>query len=285
MKGRINAVIVAAVLLVLGVTIAAVSLSKVGWDFSKHSTANMRKDVAVVEEEFHSIEVDVTTADVHVRPSPDDACRVHIYEQKHMPIRVEVKDGILRIWQEDNRLWYDHIEIGYTPNSRVEITLSETVYDTFLFEMTTGDVMVSDAFQFRCVTGNLTTGDVDYRAQVTEMLDLHATTGDVRVAAGTSEADIIIRVATGDITVRDTVCRSLELKATTGDTQLKLCDAQTIQASATTGDVTGILLSGKKFRAHTTTGDVDIPADETSGVCDIHTTTGDIKIDIKEAGD
>ena len=281
MKGRMIAVVVSVVLIILGATVAAVSLSKVGWDFAGYNTGKRKEITYPVEESFRSIEVDVTTADIHVFRSPDDACRVHIYEQERMPIRVDVKDGCLTIRQEDNRSWYDHIGIASDLNSRVEIALPEKVYEELYLELTTGDVTVSEDFCFRSARMDLTTGDVDCRAQVTELLDIRTTTGDIRVAAGTSEARIVLRVTTGDITVRDTVCETLELKATTGDTQLKLCDARTIQVNATTGDVTGVLLSGKQFRAHTTTGAVDIPADETGGTCDIHTTTGDIKIDIE----
>ncbi len=280
MKGRITAILVAAALIILGAAIAVVSLSQVGWDFSRQSTVKMREMTHLMETPFQSIEVDVTTADIHVFRSPDDTCRVHTYEQELLPIRVAVENGCLQIRQEDTREWYDHIGI-FTQNSKVEIALPEAVYEILRLELTTGDVLISEDLQFRSVTVDLTTGDVDSKAQVTELLGVHATTGDVRVAAGTSEADLIIRLTTGDITVQDTVCRSMTLKATTGDMQLELCDAGTIQAQSTTGDFSAMLLSPKEFRASTTTGDVRVPDDGPGGVCDVQTTTGDITIYIQ----
>jgi DUF4097 and DUF4098 domain-containing protein YvlB len=285
MRGRSVAAVVAAALIVLGATTAVVSLGEMGWDLSRQSAENMQERTYSAEEEFQTIAIDVTTADIHLISSPDETCRVHIYEQKMMPIRVDVTDGCLQIRQEDNREWYDHIEIGYVQTGRVEIALPETAYEELHMELTTGDVTISEELRFRSVKADLTTGDVDCKARITDVLDIHATTGDIRVAAGNSEASVKLRVTTGDITVRDTICETLEIKATTGDAKLELCDARTIRVSSTTGDVTGMILSGKEFRTHTTTGDVDIPANGNGGVCDIQTTTGDISIHIKAAGE
>lgn len=283
MRSRINAIIVAVALIVLGAAVAAVSLHEAGWDFSRLSTEKLEEHIYPVEEAFQSIDVHVTTSDVYVFPAPDDTCRIHTYEQELMPVRVEVVDGCLRILQEDNRKWSDRVMISGGPNSRVEVALPGEVYDSLKIEMTTGDVTVSETLRFRTVNMGLTTGDVDCKAQIAELLDIHGTTGDIRIAAGTSDAAVIIRLTTGDVFVRDTVCRSMEIETTTGTIQLKLCDAETILSETTTGDITGMLLSGKTFRVHTTTGDVDVPTNGNGGICELQTTTGDIRVQITKA--
>lgn len=310
--------VIAASLVVLGLTIFAAVMTVNHWDFTKLSTAKYETNAYEVSEGFSNISMETDTADILFVPSDDGICKVICYEQKNMKHSVDVQDGTLMINAVDDREWYEYIGITLgTP--KVTVYLPETEYVLLMIKESTGDVEIPKDFKFESIDISVSTGDVKSFVSASEVIKIKTSTGDIRVenaSAGTldlsvstgnvnvsgvaCEGDVKINVSTGKTNITDTACKSVTSTGSTGDLSLKNviaaekfslerstgdvkfdgADAAEIFVKTDTGDVTGSLLTDKVFITQTDTGSIDVPQTVAGGRCEITTDTGDIRIHI-----
>ena len=267
--------IVAAGLIAAGIALFCFAMAKNHWNFSKKHVTTTH----TVTDSFTNISILTKTADIRFVPT-DDEVKVVCYDQENTAHSVSVEDNTLTVAFEDNRKWYDHINI-YTDSPTITVYLPADSYGSLSIDITTGDTVISGEYTF-------------------ESMDISATTEDVELSGITCSGDITIAITTGDCELTDVNCKNLQFSATTGDLELTRviaaealnlnagtgdisfdrCDAASITAKTTTGDIDGSLLSEKVFSVHNTTGDIDVPQSTAGGTCNLKTTTGDIEIEI-----
>ena len=318
-KAKKTWLIAAAVLVVAGLALFAISMSANHWDFSKLGTEEYETYLYEIDETFSSIEIDTQTADLVFAVSEDDTCRVDFYVPESVMRRAEVQNGTLHVQTLDDN-WSMEFGIRYR-SPEVTLYLPKTVYAALTIEGTTGDIEIPEAFQFENVDVTLSTGDVNFYASASDTVNILATTGNIRVenvAVGalalatstgeitvsdvTCQGDLTANVTTGAVSVTETTCRNFNSIGTTGEVSLKRllaagkisierstgdvrfdrADAAELFVKTSTGDVTGTLLSEKIFFAESSTGDVSVPHTTTGGTCEVTTSTGDIRIKIAE---
>lgn len=254
-----TALIIGAILLVLGILVSLVGLYMLGFDFSKLSSVTYTTHTYTPEGDFTDIYFTGTTCDVRFAKSEDDACKVVCKVDDRFAPAVTVKDGKLSISVDDTLKWWQRIGFNWGTNT-VTVYLPEKDYSLLEVNTVTGDVIIDSGISLSSVT-------------------LTAVTGDIQ-ASSLSCQRFSVNVTTGDIMLRDVIAQTMNLKSTTGDIELDRCDGDSITIKATTGDVEGSLRSGKQFYADVTTGKVRVPSDSGEGTCTVTTTTGDIEITV-----
>lgn len=310
--------IAAAALIVTGCALFAGVMTTIGWNFTKLSTVKYETNVHEVDRPFSAIAVTTDTADVAFVLSDDGRCRVECREEENARHTVTVEGDTLTVKREDQRPWYDHVEISLGA-TKVTVYLPKTEYSALSVFENTGNVDVPQGLTFVDAEISVTTGDVRFFAAAQEKakiktstgdirvenisagsLDLSVTTGKVTLSGAACTGDVTVGVSTGKAALTAVSCRDLtstgatgslsldrvtatgrfSIKRSTGSVKMNGCDAAEISVKTGTGDVTGTLLTGKVFITATGTGRVDVPQTTTGGRCEIVTGTGDIRIQI-----
>jgi DUF4097 and DUF4098 domain-containing protein YvlB len=310
--------IVAGALILAGIAAVIVGFSMSGFDLKKLNTDPEVTNYITIEQDFDSISIDATTADLKILSSADGKCKIDLVERENLYFMPNVENGILTINEIDDRKWYEHIGISWG-NMSITLYLPATQYDSLTVELTTGKAQIDSGLEFGKVDIKATTGSVKCEAKVTESLlikcttgiiyaadaevdtlrlkastgsielfkstcktlEVEATTGSIKLSEVSGTGDFDIEATTGKINLSDVVTEGdLTIEADTGDVTFKRCDAANLSISTDTGDIEGSLLSSKVFFYETDTGDVDLPRTTEGGRCDIETDTGDITITI-----
>ena len=310
--------IVAVVLMLIGCIMFAGVMARLNWNFASLSNDQHETNEYQLSEDFRSISIVADTADIVFVPSENTTSRVVCYEQANQKHSVTVKDDVLVIEVVDERKWYEYIGFNFG-DSKLTVYLPEGEYGALSIESDTGDVEISNDFQFESVEISEHTGDVTNYASASGEMKIKTTTGDIRVedvSAGalalsvstgrvtasniTCAGDVTVNVSTGKAFLTDVVCKGVtsrgntgdislknviasgtfSIERSTGDVELEGSDAAEIFVTTDTGDVKGTLLSEKVFIVQTDTGRVIVPNSMAGGRCEITTDTGDIKISI-----
>ena len=312
--------VIATLLIALCAIVFTLSACSSGTGVFGKFTPSYTTEEFLITEDFDSVVIDATTADINLAASEDNACRLVVYSHKKIKYTPTVSESKLTVTLNDEREWYDHIAI-IAEAPKITLYLPKAQYDTLVIDVTTGDVDVPMGFTFGTVDISLTTGDINLFSDVTGMIKTKATTGDITFK-NISAASIYLELTTGDVALENIVCGgnisinivtgetylanvtchnltsdgtsgSMSLvnviasgkitsERTTGDITFEQSDAAELEITTSTGDVTGTLLTSKIFITSTTTGRIDVPETTEGGVCKISTTTGDIIIDIAE---
>ena len=308
--------IVAASLVLLGVLLVGGVMMSFKWDLGRFITSKCQTNTHEISEEFNSISVNVSTADIAFLVSEDGGRRVVCYEQENLKHLVEVKDGTLFVSLVDTRKWYEHISI-YSENPMVTVYLPKDEYAALTVRTSTGDVGIPAGLKFESIYITASTADVKCYASAAGAvkiktstgdifaegisagsLDLSVTTGKVKIASVTCLGDLKLESETGDIEIKDVSCKNVisegdtsdisllnviaeerfSIETDTGGIEFDRCDAFEIFIETDTGDVTGSFCSDKIFFAQSNTGRIDVPRTTGGGRCEITTDTGDIRL-------
>ena len=275
-------IVIAIILLVAGLSLFSVAFAMAGFKFSKLGTQKLEENTYTPDGEFENITIKVSTADIKFKPAEDGKLSVVCRELSRDKHEVEVKDGTLSIKNNDKRKWYDNISF-FSKSPSVTVYLPEKDYKVLTIKTSTGDINMPSDFSLSSVTLTVSTGDVDFAADVHGDMNIKTSTGDVK-RSGMTEGNFDITVSTGDILLKDSVTTGkLNIKTSTGDVRFDRSDAAEIKIKVSTGDVKGTLLSDKFFITKSSTGDIDVPNTREGGDCEITTSTGDIKISIAKS--
>ena len=308
--------IIAAVLLVAGLTMMAASLGTAG--IKGLDTSPMVTNTYEIRDPFRDLDIAVSTAEVEFLPSWDGSCKVVCHEEEKLYHSVAVRDGVLCIQKMDEREWYDHIGI-HTGDVRVTVYLPPAEYGGLTVNGSTGLVDIPEDLYFDSIDVTVTTGVVRCYAFASEHIKIRTSTGSIRVGDITTpsvelsvttgridaenitcDGELRADIKTGDAFLTNVRCGSLlsdgsagdirikdviagekfDIRRTTGDVEMDGCDAPVIVIETSTGKVTGTVLTGKIFETHTSTGEIQIPKSVPGGECQITTSTGDIRIGI-----
>jgi len=113
--------ILAAILILSGMSLFTCAVVASDFDLSKLSTEKYDTKTYELGEEFSDISIKTDTANIVFALSEDDTCKVVCFESKKRPHNVSSEDGKLTIHIEDNRNWYDFLNMFsfQTPNITV----------------------------------------------------------------------------------------------------------------------------------------------------------------------
>ena len=285
-------ILIASILSVVGLAVCTVGLFLMNFDFSKLNTMPTKTNTHVVTEEFHSISIQVNTADVVFVFSEEEECRVVCQEPEGLTHSVSMDErvlgGRLLIKVQDNRKWYDQIGISWG-EIKVTVYLPKSEYCIISIETDTGDVKIPEDFRFDDLNVRTKSGDIYWNSVVNCTVDdisyygrgnsrLQTDTGNVFLD-GAYAGRIFVESKSGDVEIKNSLALSLiSVKAYTGN--VLFCDSSSygaLEVETDTGDVT-FERSGGSFSnsIKTDTGDVIFDGFKGAGDLLIKTQTGDV---------
>ena len=277
MNPTLKVVIVAVALIFAGALLAGCGLWSMNgqWD-QLAGNNNLVTAEQTISGDFTNIDADVFWLDVELRPSPDGTCHYRSVTYKTMPCTVTVENGTLKIHQPDNRKPHEYIGV-FWGDTVLQVYLPENTYESLTFRGETSDLSVAADFRFRDVTVENSTGDVDFRGQVENDLDITCSTGDITLRGVSAEA-VCATVSTGDVISKDVTCDTMTVSTSSGHCTLQnVSVAETFSATSTSGkkSLTDVTCGALYLKA--TTGDTVLANVVVSGDAVITASTGDVE--------
>lgn len=291
--------VIAVILLAAGLIIFSAAFAFAKFDFKALSSEEYITNTYYAENAFSDIEIDVDEFKVTLIPYDGDECKVVCTETEKLKINVQTENGILKITQEDNRNWTDHVGV-FLVEETVDVYLSEKEYGTLRINNTSGSAVISDGLVFSelhtestsgsvkcCADADIlsidnTSGSIKLEGVDASDINIKATSGSISLKSVEAENSITADASSGSITFDSVRCEALTVSASSGSVRLNDSDAADIDIRTSSGSVKGTLLSNKVFVTDTSSGSVDVPASFEGGKCYIKTSSGSIEISIKE---
>lgn len=284
------------------------------------NSVNVKKEIKTYElndKSFTNFNIDLDTTDLEFAVSSEGEKKVVVEDTKNNVHTVDVVDNTLSIIANKKRNVFN---FGIV-NCKATIYLPVDAYNSLIIKNDTGDIKIPHDFTFTTANIDLSTGKVDFKAEVKETLKARASTGDITIsdtsvqtldvetstgkqnysnlyAAGeiklkASTGDIALdnvrgqkfssEVSTGKTKLKNTViAEDIKIRANTGDVAFDASDAATLDIETSTGDVEGTLLTSKIFYVETSTGKINVPVSTEGGLCKVKTSTGDVTFRIVE---
>ena len=316
-KSKKAALIVSAVLIVLGGVLYAGAAAFTGFDFTVFETSSLTRKEYEVNESFNDISIDAKDCSVQLRYSDDGKCRIVCGENENITHTVEVKDNTLNITRNDSRKWYMMIGVSLKQYD-ITVYLPEKMYGALLFESGSGDISVPEDFGFSSadiLTGSgsvdisagfdggfsvkTSSGDIKIKNLSADVIDINTVSGEIDISEVTAAQAINIKSSSGDTELSEANAKDISVQSSSGeikfygvkaggeiraesrsgDVSLDKSDADSLYIKTNSGDVSGSLLTPKIYNAETGSGTVKLPRSEEGGTCDIVTGSGDIDFD------
>ena len=316
-KSKKAALIVSAVLIVLGGVLYAGAAAFTGFDFTVFETSSLTRKEYEVNESFNDISIDAKDCSVQLRYSDDGKCRIVCGENENITHTVEVKDNTLNITRNDSRKWYMMIGVSLKQYD-ITVYLPEKMYGALLFESGSGDISVPEDFGFSSadiLTGSgsvdisagfdggfsvkTSSGDIKIKNLSADVIDINTVSGEIDISEVTAAQAINIKSSSGDTELSEANAKDISVQSSSGeikfygvkaggeiraesrsgDVSLDKSDADSLYIKTNSGDVSGSLLTPKIYNAETGSGNVKLPRSEEGGTCDIVTGSGDIDFD------
>ena len=234
--------LIAAVLLLLGLTIALSALALHWGDWQAFNTVEpfTEQDQAYSVDQIQHIRIKMEDCDVRLVRSQDDQLHAVWYEGERSRFAMEVLD--------------DHtLEISEQPHgwSGIQIDFSATSY-TLLLEIPDGYVGPTE---------------------------ISANGGEIAVRDLTLEGDLFCTTGSGDIDLRETLVRgALLAESTAGEIQMNsVSAANSASMISASGDQTLTRMQTPEMRISSASGDLELNQIQVGGDMTVQTTSGDIE--------
>lgn len=279
MNRTLKAIIVAVVLIFAGAVLAGCSLWGMdgAWDMLTGS-GKLVTSQETITGDFTNIDIDIFSVDLELLPSPDGTCYYVAKTYENMFCTAEVENGTLKIGQEDNRKWHQHVGI-YWEETSLKLYLSKDAYNQLTVTGDTSDVTIPNQFTFESATIDTDTGDVTLGCQVDQQINITSDTGDITVKNATSET-INVTTDTGDIHLDSVTCDSISVSTNTGFVRIQNADvAQMLSAASDTGDKYFADVQCDSLKIESNTGDNALRNLTAAGNAKLESDTGDWELE------
>ena len=272
-------IIIVICMIALGVCCILLSLTACG------KNKEDRIDTYKVSESFTSIHINTNDADVNLIPTNSEEASVSIKnDEKNINHTVSVDDGTLKIELSGKKKFYDYINLNFK-EKEINVYLPEREYAAITVKGDTCDVEIPGDFTFASVDVDVSTGDTECSASVSDFINVNASTGDVELDNLTAKS-ISINVSTGDVELENCTADSISVKTSTGEIEasgLNVTGALTTKVS--TGKIKLSDVNCNSFTSDGTTGNVTLTRFVATELIDIKRSTGDVKLYDSDAGE
>ncbi len=292
---------IAVILLVAGVIIFGVGFAFMKFDFSSMNTMNTETVTYYADSGFWDIEIDGGSSRVTVMPWDGDHCKIVCTEAEKITHTVTIENCTLRITEQDNRSWREHIGI-FMQDMAIDVYLPQNKYEDLKISNSSGGIVISEGFCFECVSAKASSGGIKVSGISATDIELSASSGGITAQSlevgGTLTLDInsggiklsdvkctdvSVEAGSGSVTLSNVIAfENMKLKTSSGSVKLKASDAENIEIKTGSGSVSGTLLTNKIFVTDTGSGSVSVPNSFEGGKCYIKTGSGSIKITVSD---
>ena len=263
----------------VGLTLFLVLFGAAGWDPDVFSGVERTTTVHGIEGEIKNIYVDMSEADVTFAVGESDEIEVVCNESNKTRFIVTEAGGRLMIIEE--RAWYD--QIFDRSSYSVVLYLPAGEYGELEIDGASSDVTVPSDFAFSSVEIDVTSGDVDFTADVSGSVDIEKVSGDARIA-GCGLGSLSIDSTSGEIDVSDAVVvGNIEIESTSGDVTVINASFAEFSLESTSGELT--IRGARGVNAYISHGSGETLLRDTvlSGRIIVESTSGNISLDSCDA--
>lgn len=279
-----KAVMIGAVILLIGAVTAFVGIKMVDYDFGKITNMPEYTEKELTLDGITKIEITEDTCDIKAIPSADGKMRVRYFENENETYEITYAEGgtklVMKKKSKSPAQWFT-LSLKQV---NLIIELPSDYNGELKTETDTGDITVKD-LDFSAAEFETETGDVSLTKVTANRLAAETETGDITI--GDTAADIIMtETETGDISLTKITANKVSAETETGELTLKDTDVKEIGLETETGDIKGVLCGRKDeytVTAKTETGRNNLQ--NTAGgtrKLTVKTETGDIKIQFAE---
>ena len=187
-----------------------------------------------VDESFTNILVNVTDAEVVVRPSNDGTCYAVCDETDKITYSVQAANGALHVRVQDERSWLDYIGIHFDVRT-VALYLPESAYELLDVTSMSGSIVCESSFTF-------------------DRVKLESKSGLIRFGSVATD-NLTAKSASGSITLSDFGTAKVTVESTSGRILCKNGNPNVLSATSGSGSVTlENVVVDSAVKAETTSG-------------------------------
>ncbi len=294
-KSTLIWLIVAVSLTVAGALIFTGAMCAMNWDFSSLSTIEYVTNTYEITEEFKDLAIKTSTSNVTVLPSPDGICRVECHEDVTITHSVYVDGETLRIVEQDERAWYENINIDsntasitvYLPGGTCRsLSINSSTSDAMLkglnlssisFKLTTGDITITDTVLTSNIWLRGSTGDVNMENVICKGITSTAGTGDIALDNVTATEKFDITRTTGTVSLDNSAAPEIRAETSSGEVKMTNVLCNSVTSTASTGGINlKNVVAEEKIEITRSTGDVRFIRSDAPEIC-VTVDTGDVK--------
>lgn len=277
------------------------------------------REVDLSDKDIKNFEFDLATSELTFIRTTDSTKKVVFHENEKEYHEDKVVEHTLYVTSKETKKWYEWMTPDWS-KKKVEVYLPAGELGTLKIKSSTGDIKIPHEFTFESADFDVSTGDVNYKANTSGDVKISISTGDISISdisakgielhhstgkvnlknvnvtecividgstgktklESTRSACLNIKSSTGDVSLNDVeTTGELKVHGSTSDIEFDGIDGNGIDMETSTGDIKGSVKTGKVFKAYSS-GRVIVP-DDTSGAATFKakTSTGDIKITLK----
>lgn len=273
-KGKIITMIVAAVMvvsgismLVVGLTVGASPVLSIGGRDQAVS-----KDIRTVTDtvdlsDFDKAEINVSSMDITIEEGSGYSLEYRVYEGAE-PV-AEVKGGHLTLKQPSGKSSFFIFDFRNVAEREKEY-----------YKLTVPADLKSLDLDLDASSGDITVNGVNIEGRI----DLSSGSMQIR---DTESKDLELSASSGHINLENADLKELSLDVSSGDINLKSCKIDKIKGDSSSGEMTFDDIKADKIDLNSSSGDIvlNIRGDEEDYSFDIDTSSGDIKIGDKKMED
>ena len=284
-KSAITAIIVAAILLVAGTALFVSGFAMMNFNFKGMTDMKYTTQTHKITEDFSSISIDISVADIAFILSDNGETRVECYENDKHIHTVAVNDGVLCIGEQKSFNVFNFINIDFD-KPRVTLYLTRTQFDSLHINSDTSLIAVPAQLSFNACNIQNRTGTVSFNATTTAGLSIKTTTGRIMVSDIAPTGDVHLQTNTGHVTLRSAqIDGHLFIHTTTGRIHLEDVDCGRIDLESSTGDKTILRLNCASLTSESSTGRSSFTDVIAKGKISIGADTGDVKLERCDAAE
>ncbi len=253
-----KAIIIGCICFFIGVILLGTSVVMVGFNLSELVASNsLTQTTYIIEDKVERVVVDGLACDITIMPSSNKTCKIVSYDGKNLANSFVLNNGTLSIGQTDSRKWYEYITLNF--GTSIKLYLPAGSYESLFVTTGSGDVTVSPLLAFDSVKIESKSGEVDFKASVSE--------------------DLTIKTSSGDIDATWKSTKFVDLISKSGKIEVDGFEGEEIRIETNSGDVDGQIFGDIIYETETKSGYISVPPSGMGGKCLIKTHSGDIDIE------
>jgi hypothetical protein len=282
-----------AALIVCAVLLVCAGLGSILGSLNFGRSKVMDKEYAFADANIHSLEIESGSAEVKLIPATNGVCTVLCADGADRDYKVWIVDGTLHIERVSK---WSLFPISLT-GDYIRVYLPDLDYEALWVHSSSGGVGVPMDFHFDNAILNVSSGGVEFAADVTYALNIQSSSGGVAVDGASPErlfiscssggiqlvnsapGEVTLHSTSGSVTAEHVRCKAFEssctsgsqrfsdvivegllrVDGTSGSVKLDDCDAGEVQVAVVSGSVSGNFLTPKVYDLRSASGSVTAP--------------------------
>lgn len=257
--------------------------------------SGMEREYTFVNNKISNIEIQSGSAEVRVLPAADGVCRVQCTESANQKYQVLLEEDTLHVERRSKwTLFPITLQEDY-----IRVWMPEREYESLWIKSSSGGVSIPEGLCFHTALIDSSSGSVNFTADVTGELNIHASSGGVNVSGTSPKKLLFVHASSGGVSLSDMEpgeisldlssgslklehvrCDSLaagnssgsvklkdviakgeiRLNCVSGSVKLDDCDAAQLYIKCTSGSVSGHLLTDKTYKLSSVSGSISAPS-------------------------